>query len=380
MVPARFVPDDAGRRRFGSRLDRFAPYLTQGDPLADAAAGALARLKRAESAEFVSRGLMGRPTDIPELDLLLRAASLPPVWFDAVRAARGGAVLRRSGVLGAVVLGFKSLMTSYASPAGNKPLTFTRQLEVDTTRRLGETARFVEAVSLPQSIVVGSPGFGATVRVRLVHAEVRRALQDSPRWRSEQWGTPICQADMAATVLLFSSVLVDGLEALGLRVTAEEREDVLHLWRGAGRLMGVEEELLCATARDASDLWEMIQSTQGPADDDGRRLAAALLEAPLREAKSPAERARARILVSLHRSLTRRFLGPELATSLGVGRTPWELALPALTRAVRVGDETLRRTPLARLAAEMLGTRYWRSVVEALLSGREAAFQAPEIR
>jgi hypothetical protein len=379
MVPSRFVPDDAARRRFGSRLDRYALFLTKGDPLADAAAEALAPLPRGARAGLVSLGLEGRSTGVAALDALLASACAPPVWFDAARAARGGAVLRRTGAFGAVVLGFKSLMTSYASPAGNKPLTFTRQLEVDTTRRLGETAQFIEAVSLPQTVTPGSPGFRATVRVRLVHAEVRRALLASPRWRLDDWGTPICQADMAATVLLFSSVLVDGLDALGLRVSPDEREDVLHLWRGVGRLMGVEEELLCANARDAVALWTMIQATQEPVDDDGRRLAKALLEGPLREAKSPGERARARLLVSLHRSLTRRLVGPALATSLGVGRSPWELALPAMTTAVRVGDAAMRRTPLAPIAAEILGTRYWRSIVNVMLGGKEAAFEAPEV-
>jgi hypothetical protein len=379
MVPARFVPDAATRRRFGARLDRFAFFLTRGDPPAAAAAGALAPLPRDERARVVARGLAGQASGSEALDALLAGVARPPLWFDTARAARGGAVLRRSGAFGAVVLGFKSLMTSYASAAGNKPLTFTRQLEVDTTRRLGETARFIEAVSLPEGIKPGSAGFRATLRVRLVHAEVRRALSASPRWRADDWGAPICQADMAATVLLFSSVLVDGLETLGFGVTPAEREDVLHLWRGVGWLMGVEEELLCATARDAADLWAMIQGSQGAVDDDGRRLAKALLEAPIREAKTPAERARARVLVSLHAALTRRFLGPELATSLGVGRSPWELALPAVTAAVRAGDTALRHTPLARLATEVLGTRYWRSVVEMMLGGREAAFEPPEV-
>jgi hypothetical protein len=379
MTPGRFQPDDDARRRFGARLDRFATFLTRGDPSADAAVEGLSGLSREERARRVGQGLDGASTGVDALDAFLREASRPPLWWDAARAARGGAVLRRSGAFGAVVLGFKSLLTSYASPAGNKPLTFTRQLEVDTTRRLGETARFIEAVALPETIAPGSAGFRATVRVRLVHAEVRRALVASPRWRAEEWGLPICQADMAATVLLFSSVLLDGLESLGFAPTATEREDVLHLWRGVGRLMGVEDELLCAAVRDAADLWEMIQATQGPVDDDGRRLAKALLEAPLRDAKTPAEEACARALVSFHRAIARRLLGPELATSLGVGRSPWEPGLPLLTAFVRGGDAALRRTPLAPLAAEVLGTRYWRSVVEMMLGGREAAFEAPEV-
>jgi hypothetical protein len=366
MTPSRFLPTDEARRRFGARLDRFALHLTRGDPLADAAVEALSSLESAERHRTIERGLSGERTGLEALDAFCAEARVQPLWFDPVRAARGGALLRRAGILGAVVLAFKSLMTSYASPGGNKPLTFTRRLEADTTRRLGATARFVEAVCLPSGVVLGSPGFLAAIHVRLMHAEVRRGLQASGRWRAEAWGTPINQADMAATVLLFSSVLVDGLETLGFRVKRDEREEVLHLWRGVGRLMGVDDELLCAGAKDASALWSMIQETQGPVDDDGRRLARALLEAPVLEAKTRTERVQARALASLHRTLTRRLVGPELAEALGVGRTPWALALPTVTTAVRLGDAAVRALPLARPLAELAGSRYWRQVVQTL--------------
>jgi hypothetical protein len=108
-------------------------------------------------------------------------------------------------------------------------------------------------------------------------------------------------------------------------------------------------------------------------------LAKALLEAPLNEARTPAERVRAQLLVSLHRTLTRRLIGAPMARALGIERTPWELALPAMTTAVRVGDAALRRTPLGRLAAEIAGTRYWREVVDVTLGGRDATFDLPTV-
>src|SRR6201999_4575822 len=39
--PSRFTNLDTARARFGDKVDRLAPYLFQGDPLADAAAEAL---------------------------------------------------------------------------------------------------------------------------------------------------------------------------------------------------------------------------------------------------------------------------------------------------------------------------------------------------
>ena len=160
-------------------------------------------------------------------------------------------MLLRHGLLSGLVLGFKSLVLGYCSPAGNKPLVFSGRLTADVNRRLAETARFVEAVSHPRGLRFGAPGFTTTVRVRLIHARIRHALRHAPSWKTAEWGTPINQYDMAGTVLLFSSVLLEGLRDLGASVSADEEDAVLHQWRAIGRLMGVEDELLASSGWEA---------------------------------------------------------------------------------------------------------------------------------
>jgi len=84
------------------------------------------------------------------------------------------------------------------------------------------------------------------VRVRLIHAQVRRLLLESGQWRPDAWGAPINQCHMAGTNLMFGVGVLDGLTRLGYRFKSVEREALIHLWRYAGYLLGVENELLIA--------------------------------------------------------------------------------------------------------------------------------------
>lgn len=364
MWPQRFCQQELARRRFGARVERLGDLLCEGDPLADAAVMSIAHLPRPERQALVSQAAAGRVTGFAALDALVTHASRMPLWFDPERATRGGAVLRRSGAIGGVVLGFKALLTSYCSPAGNKPLMFTARLEKETQRRLGETARFVESVCLPGTVQPGSVGHAASLEVRLVHAEVRRALSNSSRWDAAQWGVPINQADMSGTVLLFSLVLADGLTQLGMGPNADELGDLLHLWRGVGWLMGVVPELLCATEHEARSLWEMILATQGPPDEDSRKLARALIELPPPDGAIDLSGPRGRWIREARHLLARHFVGDALADGLGLPRTPWSVAMPALAGVVGAADAVVRRVPLARAAAEEAGAMYWRKIIE----------------
>ncbi|MCA2981876.1 MAG: DUF2236 domain-containing protein [Myxococcaceae bacterium] len=359
MTPTRFVNADRAARRFGPhRVRRMAEFLLEGDPLADAAVDALAGRPAAEQESLVARVLAGAREGLGEpLAALEASLSRAPLWFDPDRADRGGAVLLRHGLLSGLSLGFKSLVAGYCSPAGNKPLAFSARLTEDTTRRLGETARFVEAVCLPRGLSRGGDGFAAAVRVRLMHARVRAGLRRSPRWQSEAWGLPINQYDMAGTILLFSHQLVDGLRQLGAVVTAEEEADVFHLWRAVGAVMGVDAELLPTCRADADLVWALIDATQGPPDEDSRRLTNALID-------SAKARGAPEAYVAFTRALTRHFVGKRQADALGLPAGPWSLAPSVVRSFIRPLEVALRRVPGGRGAALKAGMLYWRRTVE----------------
>jgi len=378
MFPSRFVHLDLARHRFGSRVDRLGAFLGAADPAADAAVDALAGRTPQERERLVDQALTGDVRSLPdELRAWRTSLSALPFWADLDRARRGGEVLLRTGFFGGVVLGFRSLVAGYCSPAGNKPLVFSGRLREAAPRRLSETSRFVSLVYQPGSLAPGAPGWVAAARVRLMHAQIRRLLRASPRWEAKAWGDPINQVDMAGTVLLFSLVLVDGLRMLGFRIGREECEEVLHLWRIAGWVLGVEQELLCATEPEARLLWELLEATQEPPDADSAALAAALLESPLHEARSPAERARAERFLPVAYGIGRHLIGGRYADALGYPRTPWRLVAPALRTLISGTGRVVGRLPgIDRLALEA-GLRYWRRTVELGLAGEEARFEIP---
>lgn len=379
MPPSRFVDDPRLRARYGARLDRFATFLERGDPLADAAVAALSTRAWPDRMAQIEAMLDGAPDGtLPrELVALREATQVLPVWLDPERAARGGAVFMRAGLLGGLVLALRSIVFGYLSPAGNKPLVYSGRLEHDVPQRLFETSRFVRAVSAPGGIRLGAPGFRASVKVRLMHAEVRRMLSGSSRWDMGAWGVPINQADMCGTILLFSTVFVEGLALLGFRLGHDEAEDHLHLWRYVGFLMGVDPELLPATVAESLALGELQDGTQGPPDEDARRLARALIEAkPLH--LTAKQRARHERVTPVVYALSRHLIGEAKADALGYPRDAWQLAPWALQHVMGPAVDMGRRLPLYDRALESIGERYWTTVAEAPRGSGVREFVMPE--
>lgn len=378
-LPSRFCRLDEARRRFGDRVDRLAPWLHVLDPPADRAVAALGELARpAEGPALVDAALAGRRDGVPEaLASLIDAARTIPVWVDWQAVDRGGRLFLRAGILGGIVLGAKALIHGYASPGGNKPLMFSGRLHQQAARRLNETARFVQAVCRPGGLRPDGDGFAITIKVRLMHAQVRRMLLASPRWRTDLWGAPINQHDMAATTLLFSLVTLMGLRQLGLHVTRDESDDYMHLWRLAGHLLGVAPELVPATEREAMELVELIASTQGEPDDDSRALVEALLGASDGD-PSPVYRERARRIRPIAEGLTRGLLGHAMADALAVPRTPWIYMVPAVRQVVGVVERARRLSPLVEAQLVRVGELYWDTVIARGLAGATADFALPE--
>ncbi len=370
----------AARARFGDRVDRLAPFLFAMDPLADALAAALAEDRSGDGWQkletALARGVAAVPHPSAAMRAFFEAAEHVPPWVDWETIDRGAHVLLRAGFVGGLVLGAKSLVYGYASPGGNKPLAFSGRLKDQAPRRLNETARFVQAVTVPGGLRPGAEGYAITLKVRLMHARVRQMLLASGRWDAARWGAPINQHDMTATLLLFSLVLLEGVRQLGVRVRRQEGEDYMHLWRYAGHLMGVDPELVSTTESDARRLGDLIAATQEGPDDDSRALAHALLDSAA-AAENPRDRALAKPRQELGRALCRELVGADLADALAIPKTRFRHVVPLLRRVVRAA-EVARSLPGGDARAIAAGARYWERVVRVGLGGATAEFRLPE--
>jgi hypothetical protein len=384
MIPERVVDLPRARARFGDRVSRLATFLTRVDPLADAVIETIDALPPGEGWRLVEQasahGIAAVPrARAPEaFRAFFAQIEETPVWADWKTIDHGGEVLLRAGFLGGIVLGTKSLVHGYASPAGNKPLILTGRLELQAARRLNETARFVQAVSRPRGMRPGGDGWQIAIRVRLIHAQVRSMILKSGRWRPELWGAPVNQHDMAGTSLLFSISVIVGLRSLGVSIEDEEAERYIQLWRFVSHVLGVDPELIPASMYDATGLAEMIAAIQGPPDADSARLTRALLESPRRETKMRAEARNMERQVRFAEAMCRHLVGEELADELGVPRTPWRFAVGFVQRLVRGAEIVRSSVPFADRPAIAAGNRYWDRVVEVGLAGATAEFVLPE--
>jgi hypothetical protein len=378
-IPTRFIDDGRARAVHGDRVDRLAPYLMRTDPLGDAAVAAFDDLAKGEGFAQVEAALGPHPpaTLHPAIDALFREVNRVPPWVDFGTIDRAGELLLRSGMFGGLILGLQSLPYGYASPGGNKPLAFSGRLVEQAPRRLSETSRFVHAVCLPGGLRRDSDGFALCIKVRIMHARVRRLLLQSAKWDRHAWGEPINQHDMVATTMLFSLVVVDGLRKLGFHVSPAEAQRYIQLWRYVSWLLGTDYELLYATEAEGLKLADLIMKTQGPPDDDGRALTRALLESGRRGARTSAERKRAARMAPVAHALSRYLLGGEIADALAVPRSRLEPLLPALRTVIGPFDGARARLHLLDAMTVQYGSRYWEDVVARGLGEAGTDFTPP---
>ena len=378
--PRRFTNLVAARAAFGDRVDRIGAFLWKSDPLADAVVDWM--MSAGPSGQKIIDQALDRGIDSldqpPEaLRALFAVVDRIPAWVDFQTLSQGGEVLLRAGILGGFVLGARSIIYGYTSPGGNKPLVFSGRLREQAARRLHETSRFVEAVSQRDGMRRFSDGFKITLKVRLMHAMVRKMILRSSRWQSDDWGLPINQHDMVATTLLFSMVLLDGLRQLGCAISPSDSDDYMHLWRYVGWLIGVDEELLPSNEAEGRRYALVVKVTQGPPDEDARNLTQALLDAPMTEAKSRFEKSRAWIISQLGRGLCRGMMGDEIADQLGVQHTAFDYVVPTLAGMVWPVEQ-VRRGGRLNPFFTAIGRRYWSEIVQAGLGRNPATFAAPD--
>ena len=379
--PSRFVNLASARLRFGDRVDRLGRLLSAIDRPADLVVEAIEALPKGEGWRLFEEGLRGGSRAIPgaprAMRDLLDAATEVPTWVDWATCDRGGEMLMRVGVLGGAVLGSQSLVLGYASPAGNKPLVLSGRLKQHALRRLNETARFVQAVCRPGGMRPFADGWQITLKVRLIHAQVRRMILKTGTWNASAWGAPVNQHDMAGTTLLFSLVIMDGLRKLGVRIDADEGERYMHLWRWVGHVIGVDTELLPTSESDATRLADLIAATMGPPDQDSRDLTKALFDAAYDGAVTRKQKRDAARRVLFGTTLCRELIGDELADGLEVPRNSVRFALPMVRRLVGGVERFTRAMPFAERGAIAAGSRYWDRVVQIGLQGATYEFGLP---
>jgi len=298
-----------------------------------------------------------------------------PFWVDRERCNLGGATFLRCR-LGFAVLAMLSLPLIYSWPAGNKALSISGQLMHRASQRLKDTTRYVFAVCQPDGLSRFSEGFAMTVRVRLIHAQVRRLLFQSGQWHDDAWGAPINQCHMAGTNLMFSVGVLDGLSRVGYRFDRVEREALVHLWRYAGYLLGVDSELLIADEFEGNRLLDLMFSFEPVPDDDSRALVDALMQTSYDYVRS--FKAGRCCSVNLCYGMSQALIGDEHAAALGYPKTNWRWLVPAVRPATWMVETARIYSSRVQELATVAGPKAFRHLLsERGLKGRTGDFVIP---
>ena len=274
-------------------------------------------------------GIASLPDAPPPLREFFGRVETPPAWVDPALVEQGQRLFQRMGRTADFALRDVALMGGYQASAFNKTLVLTGALNGGNARRVAETMQWVADCTAVGGLARGAPGYRSTLHVRLMHAMVRRRIAKMPDWDLAGLGLPINQADMAATYLGFSVVLLIIVRVMGVPITRAEGHAEMHMWKTICWLMGVDPRWLVDSENDGRTLLYQMLLAQTPPDDTSRQLGRALMEDCLREPWPT--RLRVRFEHARHLSVSRLFIGARGMRALGLPRfvLPWYPLLSA---------------------------------------------------
>jgi hypothetical protein len=227
-----------------------------------------------------------------------------------------------------------ALIRVYESPSIAAVLATTGRLVEGADRRIRETGKWVATTMLPDSLYVGQPGYVATMRVRMLHADMRRLVR-LRGFDEIAYGTPINQIDLARTWMDFTVTSLKAEESMGFGLTTRETATLYRYWRLIGHLLGIDDRLIegISTHEQAGRVDELLQAVTGPLVAESAMLAGATLQAITSEMHDALNLPEAMGSKTL-RALARRFHGNAIADELGI--EPSRTADQVLSAAISV--------------------------------------------
>jgi len=202
-IPSAYV-DGYARARAVDReaADNYIAHTLVGDPVLDAVVEEMAHLPQGLVHRFIKAG-MDEDRDglrnAPQLlrDFFIDAPQPDPDWLDqdafgpGVRAfERNSIMVLTAFVTGVLIDGFSTLIS--------KSFTQTGRIFDNGVWRLKQNSRHQLEIFFPGGLERYGEGWKLSVRIRFVHAQVRRLLGETEEWEHDAWGVPISVAPLPA--------------------------------------------------------------------------------------------------------------------------------------------------------------------------------------
>ena len=226
---------------------RYIDQTTVDDPVADAVMEALADFEPRDVNRFIRAGMQQDEkalADAPDvLRSFFRDQEEPPEWFDPRALHAGYRAFHQYSDL--FIPAFFVSTVHNASTLIAKSFYATGRVTSDFgLRRVRQNTRHFIEIMLPDALERQGDGWKLSVRIRLVHARVRRLIRDSGEWDESVYGAPISGAHTAFASSNFSAGMLLQAQRLGARVDNETRRGFMQAWRYASYLAGTPEDLL----------------------------------------------------------------------------------------------------------------------------------------
>jgi hypothetical protein len=319
-IPTDYIPGYEKARAIAPDIaDKYIAHTHVGDPLGEEMTDDLAKFKLEEASILIQNAMDNEGEEAlreapASLRKFFKEAETLPEWLDYSAFAPGVRMFHRNSqvILAAFVAGV--LIEGFTT---NIAMSFfiTGRLRDQGIRRLGQNNRHMIEIFLPGGLYRDGDGWKLSVRIRLVHAQLRHLLNRSEEWDTEAWGTPISAAHLGYAISAFSARLLKHMKTLGAQYNDEEYDSFMAVWRYSGYLMGIPETILFRDADEALRLWEIALTCEPDSPLESVVMAHSLVNsAPLIAGRTePADR---RELAGYVYRVSRGLIGNEFADSL----------------------------------------------------------------
>ncbi|MEO3761029.1 oxygenase MpaB family protein [Mycobacterium sp. B14F4] len=358
------------------RWQKLGSNLNVGDEPMDRLVEWMSSTGMEQTRPLFDRALTSGIASVPDAPEPLRAffarIETVPEWVDWDLLWVGQRAMRRGGADGMYIARDVSLLGGYQFSGFNKTLIRTGALEKGSNKRFAETMQWAMDVISEDGMAPLGVGYRSTIRVRLIHAFVRRHVAAMPDWQGDQWGVPVNQTDMAATLVGALIAPPAGGLGMGLVLSPREYDAIAHLTRYVGWLIGVEDEWLPRDFRDGIRvLYHTVAALSEP-DESTRQLAMPMVDDPLQWNYPRLPGLRRRLARAQHLSLTSGFLGPRTMRSLGLPAyvPPWYPLVKLPVNILRSAAALARRGGVDRAAVR--GEREQKALLHTMIGDSAA--------
>lgn len=240
--------------------ENYLAHAWVGDPVADAFVEEMEAVEPRHKYRMLAAGmeqdheaLRRTPSFVQEF---FEGLDAHPDWVDHADFRPGVRMFHRNSpvVLASMLAG--TLVEGFST---NISMSFfiTGRLRYQGVRRLKQNNRHMVEIFMPGGLDREGDGWKLSVRVRLVHAEIRRLLANSEEWNEDAWGTPVSAAHLGFAIVAFSARLLRHMKNLGADYTEEERRSFMAVWRYTGHLMGIPDSILYTDEDEAQRIFEI---------------------------------------------------------------------------------------------------------------------------